>query len=123
MEAGIVGADAVNAPEPLHDADGVPMDVVVDEVVAVLEVLTLRNAIGADQDVDFPWFFGKDGGFFLGARGEEREEGLEIVSATESGFRAASAGHFASVHAPALEEAGGQVFVKIIGGVGEGGEN
>jgi hypothetical protein len=46
------GADAVDTPEALNDADGVPVDVVVDEVVTVLEVLALRDAIGADDEVD-----------------------------------------------------------------------
>jgi hypothetical protein len=31
---------------------GVPVDVVVDQEVAVLEVLALRDAVGADEDID-----------------------------------------------------------------------
>ena len=40
-------ADAVNASEALDDSDGIPVDVVIDvvidEVIAVLEVLALRR--------------------------------------------------------------------------------
>ena len=45
-------ADAVDAAEPLDDPHRVPVDVVVDDVVAVLEVLALADAVGADQHVD-----------------------------------------------------------------------
>ena len=46
-------ADAVDAAEALDDAHRVPVDVVVDEVVAVLKVLAFGDAVGADQQVDF----------------------------------------------------------------------
>ena len=45
-------ADAVDAAEALDDPHRVPVDVVVDEVVAVLEVLALADAVGADENVD-----------------------------------------------------------------------
>ena len=45
-------ADAVDAAEALDDPHRVPVDVVVDEVVAVLEVLALGDAVGADEHVD-----------------------------------------------------------------------
>ena len=38
-------ADTVDTPEALDDADGIPVDVVIDEVVAVLKILTLADAI------------------------------------------------------------------------------
>ena len=50
---GVVAAlEAVDAPEALDDADGVPVDVVVDEVVAVLKVLAFADAVGGDEQVD-----------------------------------------------------------------------
>ena len=52
MDGVVRAADAVDAPEPLDDPHGVPVDVVVDHVVAVLEVLAFRNAVRRDQDVD-----------------------------------------------------------------------
>ena len=41
LDDGVLRADAVDAPEALDDPNRVPVDVVVDEVVAVLEVLAL----------------------------------------------------------------------------------
>jgi hypothetical protein len=49
LDLSIGGTDAVDTPEALDDADGVPVNVVVIEVVAVLEVLALRDAVGADD--------------------------------------------------------------------------
>ena len=44
-------ADPVDPPETLDDADRIPVDVVVDEVVAVLKVLPLADAVGGDEEV------------------------------------------------------------------------
>ena len=52
LDAGVPGADAVDTAEALDDADGIPVDVVVDDVVAVLKVLAFGNAIGADEQID-----------------------------------------------------------------------
>ena len=35
----VAGTDAINTPEALDDTDGVPVDVIVDEKVAILQVL------------------------------------------------------------------------------------
>ena len=55
LDAGIGGTETVDSTESLNDADRVPVDVEIDEVVAVLEVLTFRNAVRGDQEVDFPF--------------------------------------------------------------------
>ena len=52
LDALVGRADAVDAAEALDDPHRVPVDVVVDEEVAVLEVLALADAVGADQHVD-----------------------------------------------------------------------
>lgn len=46
-------ADTVYATEALDNPNWVPVDVVVDEIVAILKVLALRNTVGSDHDVDF----------------------------------------------------------------------
>ena len=45
-------ANAVDTPKALDDTYGVPVDIVVDAEVAVLQVLPFGNAIGGNQDVD-----------------------------------------------------------------------
>ena len=52
LDALVRRADAVDAAEALDDAHRVPVDVVVDEPVAVLEVLALGDAVGGDQQVE-----------------------------------------------------------------------
>ena len=65
-------SDSVNAAKPLDDPDRVPVDVVIDEVIAVLEVLALGDAIGGDEQVDFAVDFGIEQILFLRARRKER---------------------------------------------------
>ena len=47
----VSAADTVNSPEPLDNADRVPMNVVVDEIVAILQVLTFGNTVGRNQNI------------------------------------------------------------------------
>ena len=51
LDTVIFTADTVDSPEPLNDADRVPVDVVVDEIVAVLQVLTFGNTVGGNQSI------------------------------------------------------------------------
>ena len=44
LDAGVLRADAIHAAEALDDTHGVPVDVVVDDVVAVLQVLAFGDA-------------------------------------------------------------------------------
>ena len=45
LDDAVLAADTVDAPETLYDAHWVPMDVVIDEVIAVLQVLSLADAV------------------------------------------------------------------------------
>src|SRR5690606_22520594 len=44
---------SVNAAKALDDADGIPVDVVIDQPVAVLEVLAFRYAVRCNKKVEF----------------------------------------------------------------------
>ena len=46
-------ADTVDATKALDDPNRVPVDVVVDQIIAILKVLALGNTIRRDHDVDF----------------------------------------------------------------------
>jgi len=83
LDAGVGGTDAVNAPETLNDANGVPVNVVVDQIIAVLKVLAFGDAIRADQNVQFALYFGHDQRLFLRARRKERQDSLEVISRTQ----------------------------------------
>jgi len=71
-------ADAVNAAEPLDDAHGIPMDVIVHEIVAVLEVLALGDAVRRDEDVDLALDLWIAAFLVLGMRRKERQERIEV---------------------------------------------
>ena len=73
------------------------MDVVVDEVVAVLQVLAFRDAISADQQVNLCRFVRQHDGFLLRTRREEGEQFLEVVALLERGLRRTFAGDFRAV--------------------------
>ena len=49
----VSAADTVNSSEPLDNAHRVPMNVIVDEVVAILQVLTFGNTVGRNQNIEF----------------------------------------------------------------------
>ena len=66
----VAASDTVNTPEALNDTNRIPVNVVVDEIVAVLQVLTFRNAVGGNQNVDFRIVAGHQQLFVLGYRRE-----------------------------------------------------
>jgi hypothetical protein len=75
---GVTGAaNAVNASEALDDSDRIPVDVVVDEVITVLEVLAFRDAVRGDEEVDFTRL--RQGGDFVAPLGARREIGEDLV--------------------------------------------
>ena len=63
LDTVVSAADTVNSPEPLDNANGVPMNVIVDEVVAILQVLTFGNTIGCNQNINFIGAAGQEYGF------------------------------------------------------------
>ena len=93
----VSGTDTVNPAEALDDPDRVPVDVVVNQVIAVLQVLPLGDAVGADEDINLTRLPGKDGGFLLGDRREERQQRLEVVALLEGRFGAVAAGDLSAV--------------------------
>ena len=52
LDNAVAAADAVDAAESLDDAHGIPVDVVVHKVVAVLEILPFGNAVRCNQEID-----------------------------------------------------------------------
>ena len=122
MHGRVARTDAVDAAEPLDDAHRVPVDVVVDEQVAVLQVLPFRNAVGRDQHVDFRVLrkvrlFGAA----FRARAEVGENLVVVRAAQRRGVAAVAADQ--RDMAAAAPHRGAQVGVEIARGVGERGED
>ena len=77
------GADAVDPTESLNDANRIPVDVIVDQVIAVLKVLPLGDTVGANQQVQFGRFIWQHLSLLLGARRKKRQQRLEIIILSE----------------------------------------
>ena len=65
LDLAVGGSDTVDPAEPLDDPHRIPVDVVVDQEVAVLKVLAFRDAVGADEDVQLSRLVRKDDGLLL----------------------------------------------------------
>ena len=52
LDLGVAAADTVDTAKALNDAYWIPMNVVIDQIVAVLQVLTFGNAVSGDQNVN-----------------------------------------------------------------------
>ena len=52
LDGGVQAANTVDATEPLDNADRIPVDVVVNEVIAVLKVLAFADAIRGDEQIN-----------------------------------------------------------------------
>ncbi len=93
------------------------MDVVVDQPVAVLQVLTLRDAVGGNQQVNLA--LGRHVGRALfGARGEGRQHAAHaLAKAGQGGLNASAAGDQCSVNAQCGFGPGCEVGVQVLRGV------
>ena len=110
-------ADPVDTPKTLDDADGIPVNVVVDQGVAVLKVLAFANAIGGDQEVDFTLLrqSGNLGAVFS-SRGKISEN-LVVSARAEGGAGGAAAADQGQVDAEFLARPVEQRFIEICGSV------
>ena len=52
LDLGVAAADSVDSAKTLDDPHGVPVNIIVDQIVAVLQVLALRNTVRGNQDID-----------------------------------------------------------------------
>ena len=99
------------------------MNVVVDQIVAVLKVLPLGDAVRSDKDIDLAGFVRQDQMLFLRPRREQRQQGLKVVALLQRALRRVGAGDHAAVQAVRLEKRSRQVGVEVLRRVREGGED
>ena len=84
------GTDSVRTiAKALDDADRVPMDVVIHDHVAVLQVLPFGNAVRRDHDVDLSRFLleALDLRFLLRDGREKGENSIEVEAVAQRSFR------------------------------------
>jgi hypothetical protein len=99
------------------------VDVVVDEPVAVLEVLTLGDAVGRDEQVQLA-FVGKLLRTLLREGREGSEDGSQVLAQPgKRGLVAARAGHEGGVDAVLLLRPWSELVIQIMGGIGERSED
>ena len=93
----IFAANTVDSPEALNDADGIPVNVVVNEIVTILQVLAFGNTVGGNQNVEFVLASGHQNSLPLGNGGETGQHRIEIgVELRNGGFAVYRAGNFCS---------------------------
>ena len=72
----VPAANAVDTSESLDDTHRVPMNIVVDQIIAVLQILPFGDAVGGDQNIDLlctAWHQ------YVPPLGDGREAGQHIV--------------------------------------------
>ena len=86
LNALIFTADTVDSPEPLHDTDGIPMNIVIDADVAILQVLPFGNAVRTDENVYFFIVVRINSVLLLGDGRKQREQAIGLRRSTLVGF-------------------------------------
>ena len=123
LDALVVRADTVDAAKPLDDAHRVPVDVVVDDGVAVLEVLAFADAVGGDEQIEFP-FSGEILGTLFGAGREGRDDADEILAEFgQRGLVVAGTGDEGGMQPETLLCPRGKLLIEILSRIGERGED
>ena len=98
------------------------MDVVIDEPVAILEVLAFGNAVGGNQQIQLT-FPGHLRGPLFGSRREGGKDGAEIPAKTGQGrLVPAGAGDQCRLYAERFLRPSGKLSVKVLGCIGECGK-
>ena len=120
----IFAADTVNSPKPLNDTHGVPMDVIIDKIVTVLQVLTFGNTVGGNQNVEFVLASRHQDRFSFRDRGEAGQHRIEVGTELRNGrFSVHGAGDLRCFQAKFCFGIFAYIFVKIIGSIGKGSED
>ena len=112
LDGFVFGADAVDTTEALDNANWVPVDVVVDEIIAILEVLTFGDTVGGDQNVDVGSDGTTQGIAVFGFGAEIGKDFVEIFGDTfQGGVWCMIASNYSSVKIVVLEDFVFQLFV------------
>ena len=120
----VAASDTVDTPEALYNADGVPVNVVVDEVVAVLQVLTFGNTVGGDQHINFRLITRHQQFLVLRDRREAGQHRVQV--GTELGASRPTlnrAGYHCGVQSIPILNIAADIVVEITGGIRKSGED
>ena len=127
MDYVVTATYTVNTPETLNDAHGIPMDVVVDEVVAILQVLSLADAVGGNQHIYLVRDVRIDGCLFLRYGREQSQHLVEVQLLTLGQPQGTASLHItrdqSGVQTVPFLYGLCQAVVQILCGVREGGED
>ena len=119
-----MAAYAIDPSKALYDPHGVPVDVIIDQVVAVLQVLPFRYAICGNQDVEIRRTAGEQHRSSFGDWGKTRQHGVHVGTQLGNGASAVHrAGDLCRFQTELLFCKFTYVCIKIIRRVGERGEN
>ena len=112
----IAAANTVNASKALDNAYGIPVDVVVEHSVAVLQILPLRDTVGSNEQINFSV---RAVAALACAWGKVGQDGVEVIIAESGACRVA--GYHCHVQ-PVFFCQLCQIFVKVFRCILKGGE-
>ena len=79
MYSVVLRADTVDTTKSLNDTHRVPMDIVVNQIVAILQVLTLGDTVGSNQNINLLLHIGEDNRLLLRDRRDYLQSGTESL--------------------------------------------
>ena len=101
------------------------MYIIIDEIVAVLEVLSLRDAVGGDKHIYFLIEFGIDGSLFFRYRRKKSEDFIEVhfLTCLDCASRFDIAGDKGCVKPGAFLDERRNILIEILSRIGKCCEN
>ena len=120
----IAAADTVNSSKPLDNAHGVPVNVVVNQIVAVLKVLALGNTVGGNQNINIGIVIGQQESLIFRNGRETGQHCVQVVGELgNGGFAVNGASDHCGVHVELLLHVGGHILIKVVCCIRKGGED
>ena len=118
LDLRVPAADPVDPSEPLNNADRIPVNVKINQVVAVLQVLTFGNAVRRDQHVNFRRIVGQQQRFVLGDRRKTGQDRVQVrITQLCGGFAVHRAGDHRRMQPELFQQIGTEIFIQVIGGI------
>ena len=120
----VAAANTVNTPKTLNDAHGVPVNIIVDQIIAILQVLAFGDTIRRNQNINFRCAAGHQ---HIPVFGYGRKAGKQVIQSplqTLDGAAAIrTAGDNGRIQAILFLDKRRDVLIQVFSGIGKGRED
>ena len=118
LDAAILASNAVNAAKTLDNAHRIPVNIIVDQIITVLQVLTFGNAVGGNQQINIRMVCVRQAVPPLGNGRKAGENCIQITTEFGNGcFTIHAAGDFGSVQPKRLLYIAGNILIQIVSSI------